>query len=89
MILSERLYGDGASRESGDIDILVAPDRLEDAVAVAREEFLYDAPRDAIAPTAGRFCTTASPTLRWTRAGGALARPLVRVRLRRDHARTQ
>jgi hypothetical protein len=49
VILSERLYGDGASRESGDIDILVAPDRLEDAVAVAREEFLYDGPRDAIA----------------------------------------
>lgn len=49
VILSERLYGDGASRESGDIDILVAPDRLEDAVAIAREEFLYDAPRDAIA----------------------------------------
>jgi hypothetical protein len=49
VILSERLYGDGASRESRDIDILVAPDRLDEAVAVAREEFLYDAPRDAVA----------------------------------------
>jgi hypothetical protein len=49
VILSERLFGDTASRESRDIDILVAPDRLHDAVAVAREEFLYAAPRDAVA----------------------------------------
>jgi hypothetical protein len=49
VILSERIYGDTASRESRDIDVLVAPDRLEDAVAIAREEFLYAAPRDALA----------------------------------------
>lgn len=53
VILSERIYGDSASRESRDIDVLVAPDRLEDAVAIAREEFLYAAPRDAVA-TDGR-----------------------------------
>jgi hypothetical protein len=49
VIFSERIYGDGASRESRDIDVLVAPDQLNDAVAVVREQFLYSAPRDAVA----------------------------------------
>ena len=49
VIFSERVYGDGASRESRDIDVLVAPEQLNDAVAVVREQFLYSAPRDAVA----------------------------------------
>ena len=48
VILSERLYGDPAIRQSRDIDILVEPDQLAETVAIAQEEFLYDPPVDAV-----------------------------------------
>ena len=46
--LSERLYGDSASRESRDIDVLVLPEHLEQAVLVAQQEFGYAPPVDAV-----------------------------------------
>jgi hypothetical protein len=45
--LSNRLYGDSASRESRDVDLLVSPDQLERSVTIARQEFGYAAPLDA------------------------------------------
>jgi hypothetical protein len=45
--LSHRLYGDTASRESRDIDILVSPHQLEQSVTIARREFGYAPPLDA------------------------------------------
>jgi hypothetical protein len=46
-ILSERLYGDAGRRLSSDIDLLVAPEQLGAAVAVARG-LGYEAPRDPV-----------------------------------------
>lgn len=45
--LSEALYGDPGRRPSGDIDLLVAPGQLLDAVEVVRT-FGYDAPTDHV-----------------------------------------
>jgi hypothetical protein len=47
--LSHRLYGDSASRESRDIDVLVLPRDLERAAALAQREFAYAPPLDAVA----------------------------------------
>lgn len=47
--LSHRLYGNSASRESRDIDVLVFPHDLERAAAVAQREFSYAPPLDAVA----------------------------------------
>jgi hypothetical protein len=44
-LLGEAIHGDVARRLSSDIDVLVAPDQLRDAVAVARE-LGYGAPTD-------------------------------------------
>ncbi|HTA35690.1 MAG TPA: nucleotidyltransferase family protein [Solirubrobacteraceae bacterium] len=46
-LLADALYGDPARRNSTDIDLLVAPDRLADAVAVARG-LGYAPPRDRV-----------------------------------------
>lgn len=46
-LLGERLYGEAARRLSSDIDLLVAPNRLADAVAVVRE-LGYGSPDDPV-----------------------------------------
>lgn len=46
--LSRRLYGDGAIREANDVDLLLLPEHLERAVALTRERFGFDAPRDVV-----------------------------------------
>lgn len=46
--LSHRLYGNSASRESRDIDVLVLPHDLERAAGIAQQEFSYAAPLDAL-----------------------------------------
>lgn len=48
--LSQRLYGDAASRESRDIDVLVSPQQLERSVTIAEQEFGYAPPLDARGP---------------------------------------
>lgn len=48
--LSQRLYGDAASRESRDIDVLVSPQQLERSVTIAEHEFGYAPPLDARGP---------------------------------------
>lgn len=48
VVLADRLYGDPAGRESNDIDILVAPDQLGEAVHIVRERFGYGAPVDVV-----------------------------------------
>lgn len=48
--LSHRLYGNSASRESRDIDVLVLPQHLERAAALAQREFSYAPPLDAVGP---------------------------------------
>ena len=47
--LSHRLYGNSASRESRDIDVLVLAQDLERAAALAQREFSYAPPIDAVA----------------------------------------
>jgi hypothetical protein len=47
--LSHRLYGNSASREARDIDVLVLPQDLERAAALAQHEFSYSPPVDAVA----------------------------------------
>jgi hypothetical protein len=44
-LLGEAIYGDAGRRLSSDVDLLIAPDQLHDAVAVARE-LRYGAPSD-------------------------------------------
>ena len=51
VVLAERLYDDRAGRESNDIDILVAPDQLTEAVSVVRQRFGYEPPVDAVDPS--------------------------------------
>jgi len=45
-VLARRLFDDPGLRESEDVDLLVEAGRLEQAVAVVRERFGYDDPRD-------------------------------------------
>ena len=47
--LSHRLYGNSASRESRDIDVLVLAQDLERAAVLAQREFSYAPPIDAVA----------------------------------------
>jgi hypothetical protein len=47
--LSHRLYGNSASRESRDIDVLVFVRDLKRAAAIAQHEFSYAPPIDAVA----------------------------------------
>jgi hypothetical protein len=47
--LSHRLYGNSASRESRDIDVLVLVQDLRRAAALAQHEFSYAPPIDAVA----------------------------------------
>jgi hypothetical protein len=48
VVLAQRLYDDPAGRESKDIDVLVAPDQLDEAVRIIRRRFGYEAPVDAV-----------------------------------------
>ncbi len=47
--LSEALYGDSCRRVSTDIDLLVPPDQLQDAVSVVAD-LGYDTPQDSVDP---------------------------------------
>jgi len=47
--LSEAIHGDAGARLSGDIDLLVAPEQLGDAVAAVRQ-LGYEAPEDPVEP---------------------------------------
>lgn len=49
IVLSRRLYDDDAARESTDIDVLVAPEDLSRAAAIAVDELFYSFPVDALA----------------------------------------
>lgn len=53
VVLAERLYDDPGARESSDIDILVAPNQLDEAVGVIRRRLGYQPPVDAV-DAAGR-----------------------------------
>jgi hypothetical protein len=48
--LSHRLYGNSASRESRDIDVLVLPRDLRRAATLAEREFSYAPPLDVVGP---------------------------------------